>query len=110
MNTLIIKLSSKENRGIDERVHAAYCKYVLLYFEKQDLFYPWVEEDAKIIQLHDHEGVLLVNWSSAPTEEQQKRIESAWIYCGEDALSHYVTNVEDLNEHTYNGCVRFFNE
>lgn len=109
MNTLIIKLSAKEIRGIDLRVHAAYSKYVLSYYEK-NRFNPYVEEDAKIVQLHDHEGLLLVNWSSCPTEEQMKRIESAWGYCGEDVVSHYITNVEALNEDTYEECVRFFNE
>jgi len=51
-----------------------------------------------------------VNWSSRPTEEQKKRIESAWGYCGEDVVSHYITNIEALDEDTYEECVRFFNE
>jgi hypothetical protein len=109
MNTLTIKLSAKECKTIDLRVHAAYCKYILFFYEKHRS-YPWAEEDAKIIRLHDHEGLLLVNWSSRPTEEQKKRIESAWGYCGEDVVSHYITNIESLDEDTYEECVRFFNE
>ena len=111
MNTLTIKLSSKECKTIDLRVHAAYSKYVLSHYEKHR-FHPWTEEeeDAKIIRLHDHEGLLLVNWSSRPTEEQKKRIESAWGYCGEDVVSHYITNIEALDEDAYEDCVRFFYE
>lgn len=110
MNTLIIKLSAKECETIDLRVHAAYCKYVLFFYEKNELN-RWVEEeDAKIIHLHDHKGLLLVNWSSRPTEEQKKRIESAWGYCGEDVVSHYITNIEALDEDNYEDCVEYFNE
>ena len=112
MNTLIIKLSAKESRTIDLRVHAAYSKYVLSHYEKHR-FHPWSEEtreDAKIIQLHDHKGLLMVNWSSCPTEEQMKRIESAWGYCGEDVVSHYITSVESLNEDSYRDCLEYFNE
>ena len=109
MNTLIIKLSAKESRTIDLRVHAAYSKYVMSYYE-ENRFDPYVEEDAKILQLHDHKGLLMVNWSSCPTEEQMKRIESAWGYCGEDVVSHYITSVESLNEDAYRDCLEYFNE
>ena len=109
MNTLIIKLSAKEIKGIDLRVHAAYSKYVMSYYE-ENRFDPYVEEDAKILQLHDHKGLLMVNLSSCPTEEQMKRIESAWGYCGEDVVSHYITSVESLNEDAYRDCLEYFNE
>jgi hypothetical protein len=103
MNTLIIKLSRHDDKSINLRVHAAYCRYILCYYD-DNRFNPLYEEEcAKIIHLHDHKGYLVVTWSDVPTEEQKYRIKNAWDYCGEDgkSMTHLVRKVESIGDDSW---------